>query len=251
MRRLFRFAAALVLLSMMGSAFADPESQFDEGLRLYRSNDMNGAIVAWENVVQRGVVSGPLLYNLGNAYYRSGKVGKSILCYERARRLTPRDHDISNNLDLARLAVVDKIDSPLRLVLWNWIDSVRDYLGLNELAKLFLTVGFLFAGLLAAWRFGPLRLRTAARRAAITAAFLYVVVGSWYLWRADLDTRSFGIVMATKTDVFSAPDSAAKQLFSLHEGTKVRCGESLSGWVNVRLADGRRGWISISDMERI
>ncbi len=80
---------------------------------------------------------------------------------------------------------------------------------------------------------------------------LYIITGAWYAWRAGIEAHPCGVIQATKTDAFSAPDAAATQLFSLHEGTKVQTGEKLSGWVNIRLADGRKGWIPMADVERI
>ena len=245
--------ATLVLIALLitVSVHADPHSSFEEGLRLYRANDMPGAITHWENVLRQGAVSGPLLFNLGNAYYRSGQIGKSILYYERARRLMPRDRDVSVNLDLVRLATVDRIEKPVRLIIWNWVDAVRDYLSLYELGTIFSVLGFLALGGYLGWRYAPRAWNQALK--AVMAIFLviYGISGAWYSWRAILDSRHFAIVTCVKTDVSSAPDAASTQLFSLHEGTKVRYGEILSGWVSVQLEDGRKGWVTLGTAERI
>jgi tetratricopeptide (TPR) repeat protein len=230
---------------------ADPRSSFEEGLRLYRQNDMTGAISHWERVLRQGAVSGPLLFNLGNAYYRSGEIGKSILCYERARKLVPRDRDVETNLDLARLAVVDKIEKPVRLVIWDWVDSARDSFSVHELALAFLVMGFLALGGFLGWRFAPASWRRGLGVVMVILVVVYVVSGAWYGWRAASDSQNYALVMAVKTDACSAPDASSKQLFSLHEGTKVRYGEVLSGWVSVQLADGRKGWVRLGDVERI
>ena len=241
----------LLPLFLMAPVHADPRSSFEEGLRLYRANDMAGAISHWERVLRQGAVSGPLLYNLGNAYYRSGQIGKSILSYERARKLMPRDRDVYTNLDLARLAVVDKIEKPVRLVIWDWVDSVRDSLSLHELAVLFQVIGFLALGSFLGWRYTPLSWRQPLRTVLVIWLVAYALSGAWYGWRAALDTQKRAIVTAVKTDVCSAPDASSTQLFSLHEGTKVRYGESLTGWVSIQLADGRKGWVPISNVEKI
>jgi tetratricopeptide (TPR) repeat protein len=245
------FIAFVAVVLLCGAAAGDPVSRFDEGLRLYRSGDMDGAIGAWENLVRQGTVSGALLYNLGNAYYKTGKIGKAILYFERAQRLLPRDGDVDSNLDLARLATVDRIESPVRLVVWHWVDSVRDYFSLPELATVLQVVGFVGLAIFLTWRIGPTVLGRWLRPALVILIAAYAVAGAWYLWRADLEARGYGIVMATKTDVYSAPEPASKQLFSLHEGTKLRCGESLSGWINIRLADGRQGWMPVQNLEKI
>jgi hypothetical protein len=249
MMRYFLLALLVGLCTTL--AVADPRSEFDEGLRLYRENDMTGAIRVWEQVASRGVVSGELLYNLGNAYYREGNVGRSVLMFERARKLMPRDRDVHTNLDLARMATVDRVERPVRLMIWNWIDAARDFLSMGELARLFQTLGFLLIGSILAWRLGPLSLRSSLKTLMLIFLVLYGWTGAWYGWRAEIETHPSGVVLATKTDAYSAPDAAATQLFSLHEGTWVRTGETLSGWVNIRLADGRAGWIPVGDVERI
>jgi tetratricopeptide (TPR) repeat protein len=245
------FIVWLALLLFAGLCGASPHADFEAGLAAYRSNDMTAAVTAWERVVQQGIASGPLYYNLGNAYYRSNRVGLAILNYERARKLMPRDRDVSGNLDLAHLAVVDKIEPPVRLFIWNWIDRVRDYLTLTELAWMFHLLGVLAGTIFLLWRYGPLKVRGLLKGGLVTVFVLYVVCGSWYVWRVSVDAKMSAIVTAAKTDIYSAPDAASKQLFSLHEGTKIVCGEQLAGWTNILLSDGRKGWVQIGDIEKI
>ena len=60
------------------------------------------------------------------------------------------------------------------------------------------------------------------------------------------------IVMRPVSSVKSSPSyESAKDLFVLHEGTKVKIIDSVGSWNNVELADGRQGWIPSSDLERI
>ena len=58
--------------------------------------------------------------------------------------------------------------------------------------------------------------------------------------------------MRPVSSVKSSPSAdTAKDLFILHEGTKVRLLDSVGGWDNIELADGRQGWIRHSDIEII
>lgn len=245
----------LVFLFLLGfgvsTAQAETASGFEDGLAAYRSGEWDKAAAAWENAIRSGNAGGALLYNLGNAYYRMQQTGRSILWYERAHRLLPRDPDVKGNLELARLAVIDRIEPPVRLIIWDWIDAVRDYLSLRELALLFHLTGALALVLLLLWRFGPGVAARSMRSALIGALLLVAVAGSWYAWRAVLDGQACGILMDEQANVFSAPDAVSTQVFTLHEGTKVRMGERLAGWVNIRLADGRQGWVLSHSVERI
>lgn len=246
-----RSAFILLLLAMTMIAFGQTDPTFEAGLTAYRAGEWEKAAAAWENALRSGSASGALFYNLGNAYYRMQQTGRSILWYERARQLLPRDGDVRGNLELARLAVVDRIEPPVRLMIWDWVDAIRDYFSLRELALLLQLAGAVALLAFLLWRFGPAALTRAARNLVIICLILLVVTGAWYGWRAVLDGRAQGIVMDEKADVFSAPDAASTQVFTLHEGTKVRIGERLSGWVNIRLADGRQGWVLNHSVERI
>lgn len=42
-----------------------------------------------------------------------------------------------------------------------------------------------------------------------------------------------------------------KDLFVIHEGTKVTILDEVGSWRNISLADGRQGWIPASDIEII
>src|SRR5262249_18396747 len=46
--------------------------------------------------------SGNLYFNVGNAWFKAGDVGRAILDWERARRLVPGDPDLLANLGWAR-----------------------------------------------------------------------------------------------------------------------------------------------------
>ena len=58
--------------------------------------------------------------------------------------------------------------------------------------------------------------------------------------------------MVPVSSVKSSPsEDGSKDLFILHEGTKINVLDSVGEWRNIELADGRQGWIRTSDMEVI
>ncbi|MCD8071604.1 MAG: competence protein, partial [Alistipes sp.] len=59
------------------------------------------------------------------------------------------------------------------------------------------------------------------------------------------------IVLSSAVPVKSSPDNASKDIFIVHEGTKVFTGEKLNQWVEITLADGNKGWIIESAIEVI
>jgi tetratricopeptide (TPR) repeat protein len=97
----------LLLVSLSQSA----TELYNKGNASYTQSDFHEAIGSYEEALHH-ITSAPVYYNLGNAYFKSGRIGKAIINYRRARFLAPRDPDINHNLDFARNYRVDKTRSP-------------------------------------------------------------------------------------------------------------------------------------------
>ena len=77
--RIRRACAAMLLVSVWGGALAAQEAFFDEGNRRYQEGDYAGAVELYERILESGLESGELHYNLGNAWFRLGELGPAIL----------------------------------------------------------------------------------------------------------------------------------------------------------------------------
>ena len=75
----------------------------EAGAKAYNESDFERAIDEWRTCVDNGMEDADLFYNLGNAYFRSGKLGFSIYYYKMALRLRATDDDIMHNLKFAQL----------------------------------------------------------------------------------------------------------------------------------------------------
>src|SRR5690606_3967693 len=82
------------------------------------------AIEVYKDLINSGFEGTSLYYNLGNSYYRTGKIGLAILYYEKALKLSPGDEDIRHNLALANLKTIDKVESLPKFFLFEWWDSL-------------------------------------------------------------------------------------------------------------------------------
>ena len=87
---------------------------------------------------------------------------------------------------------------------------------------------------------------------AIVSALLFVVsvVYASVDRKAQLNPTE-AIVMASAAPVKSSPDEGSKDIFVLHEGTKVRVEGSLGEWREIRIADGNKGWVEVASIEMI
>jgi tetratricopeptide (TPR) repeat protein len=246
--------AAVALLVFSGTLLADEAaSLFSQGNQRYSQGDYEGAIEAYEAILQQGFESWQVYYNLGNAYYKIGKLGKAILNLERARRLNPRDDDIQYNLDLANLKVVDRINAIPELFFVRWMKSLAR---LFSAATLGWTALVLYAVTVVLWITRLLatrgKLRSVMTVVVVPIVVLWVLAGSLAAYRVYLDrAEKFAVVMVDKVDVRSAPESSSTEVFVIHEGVKVRLDRQVQEWAKIRLADGKIGWIPVSAIERI
>ena len=73
------------------------------------------------------------------------------------------------------------------------------------------------------------------------------------LWqKRDCMRADDAVIMRPVISVKSSPSAeSSKDLFILHEGTKVRIIDEVGSWNNIELADGRQGWILAEDIEVI
>jgi hypothetical protein len=232
----------------------DPEAIFQEGNRRYQENDYQGALEAYRGILEVGLESADLYYNLGNAHFKAGDLGGAILSYERALRLNPRGPDIRANLELARSLTADEIEPLPRF----WLLS-----GLSWWVQLFprdlLTLGLVLTYLLGAVGLIMVILsrRTSGRRFGtwfVGAGALGVLVfGCTLVAREGLiGSTEWGIVMVEAAAVQSAPSVGDDlTLFQVHEGTRVRVDRTTESWLEIVLEDGRVGWVPSGVLEII
>jgi len=244
----------ILLLLLVTSVAAGPVEELSaEGDRAYRQGDYEAAITAYEKLLAAGYTGGDLLYNLGNACYKAGRLGKARLYYERAAKLLPHDRDLRFNRRFLESRTVDRIAPVPRLPIWNALDSLRDSLPPRLLAAVTWTAATLAAlalaaGLLVSTR----RLRRALRYSALTFAVLFALSLGLLSLRIAADLGPPGaIIQVDKVVVRSAPDPTSQDLFHLHEGTKVTVLKEVGAWLEVRLADGRQGWMPRKSCEYI
>lgn len=239
----------IFILASFAAAIAEPA--FDAGLAAYQNGKWDEAIEHWQSITARGETSGELEFNLGNAFFRRGDVPRAILHYERARKLLPNDKDIQQNLVLSNRGTIDQIPPALRLGVWNYFDKFRDAASPQSLVSLMLILNLLLVVAFGLKLFGKLGYQAIFKQIAVASAIGLCATAFWYGWRSAAVAEEHAIVIAEKSDVYSSPAETSTQLFSLHEGTKVKLGEALAEWVAIELPDGRKGWMPKQDAEQI
>jgi len=207
----------------------------------------------YKSIYDRGVGSAALYYNMGNSAFKTAHYAHAILWFERAKRLDPQNADIMYNLDLANRFCLDKITPLPEFFLHTWLRTVRDSLSANSWAWTTLLFLILAGLLLLTFFFGRSRIgRRWAFYGSICVLLLAMSAFSFgWSQREQLLRRDYAVVFAPVVAVKSAPDKQGKDLFIIHEGTKIRFLDQVGVWGRIELADGRQGWIEAEQAERI
>jgi hypothetical protein len=251
--------AVLTLSLSISPLLAEPslveeaESAFREGNTVFQKGEFEAAIRIYEELAARGYASGPLYYNLGNAYYREGDIARAILNYERARHWMPNDEDLAHNLEVARLMTVDQIEPIPRLFLWDYWDSFRDSLPVSTLILIGYTAYLLILGCVALFSFSrQLGIRRYGILTGTGAGIVLVLVILLLGTRVSrMSSREYGIIMPSVVEVKNAPDDEGPNLFVLHGGSKMKITDRVGEWIQIRLEDGKVGWMNESGAEII
>lgn len=241
----------ILFFTLTVGAFAF-ETSISQANKAYQEGNYNEAITLYESVLEHGEAP-ELYYNLGNAYYKTNQIGKSILNYERALRLRPSFEDAKHNLALANTKVLDKIEPIEVFFVSQWIADFRDLLGSNGWAVLSIATFVITLVLLLFYVFSPRKtIRQTSFFTAIFTLLFAIVFFSFSSSRHNyFEKREAAIVMQGSVTVKSSPDESGTELFILHEGTKVFVREVVGEWSEIKIADGNVGWIKNLEIEKI
>lgn len=249
-RTIVLIATLLVSSHFSLSAMNISKSEADSA---YVQGDYQRAILIYDSLLSAGK-SAEVYYNLGNAYYRMDDIPNAVLNYERALQLSPGDADIRFNLQMARSKTIDKIVPESEMFFVTWYHSLINIMsadGWGILSLVMLGLALLFALL---YLFAdPVWMRKIGFFTSAITLLLFVFF-NLFAWqqKQNVSNEKGAIIMVSAASVKSTPAHNGTDLFILHKGTKVKVvDDSMREWKEVRVADGKQGWIETKQIELI
>ncbi|MCX8043883.1 MAG: SH3 domain-containing protein [Desulfobacterota bacterium] len=214
---------------------------FAEANQAYRETRYEQAAQLYEQIIAAGYTTADMYFNAGNAYYKSGALGKAILKYRIAHLRAPRDEDVQMNLTYALEQTKDKIECPDTYRLLAQLCFWYDLMSQGELCGAFL-IANLFVWLI-------LTVRQVRSHEMLTIA-LAICLFATILFGASFGVKAYamhitpeGVVTAPEITVRAGTSVSDTVLFKLHEGTSFTWKEETDGWVKIELCDGKKGWV--------
>ncbi len=226
-------------LSSLGS---DPAALFDSANKLYDAGKFAEAAAGYESVLRSGRASLAVYFNLGNACFKAGQIGRAIAAYRRAELLSPRDPDLRANLRFARNQVQGSTLVP------TLAERALLAISLSEWTCLATAAVWFFFLLLTFGQWRP-ALRRSLRNYVIVEGFLTILLcaglgGAVYLARAN----TTAIVITRDAVVRQGPLDESKTLFIAHDGAELRVLDQKDNWLQVATDSRHLGWMRRDQM---
>lgn len=256
MRRARCWSLGAVALWLVGLMVHDVhaqsvQQQFFQANQHYASGRYEEAARGYESLLQAGVETGNLYYNLGNAYFKLGRKGKAIANYLRARKAMPHDGDVFANLNfvtslLEEAQIEESLGWPQRL-----FAAMRDALTPGGWFGLCAALFWLVCVIL-----GVCVFRVGFRKTGgVLSAALLVVWGLGLFFfghaAAHVSKRHLAVIIEPTVEVRYSPSYSGALAFELHEGLQVRIVRQEGQWTHVRLTRDKSGWVPSTSLEKL
>ncbi len=227
------------------------QDNYTQANELYAAGEYAEAAAMYETILAEGK-SAEVYYNLGNAYFKQGELAQSILAYERALRLEPRNKDAKHNLQFAQTRIVDNIEDNTAFFLAQWTTTLRNTL--HQITWMTISMAVFLLCLMGIICFAFAHNVTIRKIGFHTAwiALLCAIISCSFagsLHKRDTE-RKEAIITQSIVNAKSSPDKSGTDLFVLHEGTKVNIRSTLAGWAEINVGN-HIGWVNQTALERI
>lgn len=252
----------LVSVSLLGLSGVDlkaaeaarADSLWNAAVAAYSEGLWSEAAESWSAISDMGLESEQLYYNIGNAHFKADNIAYAILNYERALKLNPSFDDARFNLEYANTMIQDKIESVPEFFLLSWLKTLSVSFSSDAWAVIAIVMFALCLSMVLLFLLGS---SVALRKTGFGIAIASLLLSLLSFSMASSQKKQYmktesAIVVSPVSPVKSSPgNDGSRDLFVLHEGTKLIILDELGSWKNIELSDGRQGWVNSSDIEII
>jgi tetratricopeptide (TPR) repeat protein len=219
-------------------------SLFSKANNEYVAGNYDQAISLYNKIYSDYGANANLFYNMGNAYYKKGDVGRSMLFLERASWLDPSSADIKKNLDVLR---TNCVLMPAELSL---VDYYLEYLKVNQW-------GYVLSGLILIYSIlvfiRGVKVDFLSRGAFYKMTFLFMLGCGACLYiifnqRSDFDKV---VVLNKDISVKRSPYELVEQVATCKAGRILYIIREHGDYFYISNHLGVTGWVKKSDVERL
>lgn len=219
------------------------EMLWQEAAESYDRGNYSSAVEKYNRILERDFSSPELYYNLGNSFFKSGKLGASIWAYRRALKLGPDMEQAKANLQYVRGFNADKIEGKgggFILDIWNFLTGFFTSSGYLML----FAVAWWITGLLAGFMIIKPGIRLLAYYLLIVSVVIAIFAAAASVRRIKLDRlTTWGVLTAQAADIREGPGTDFQKIEIGHEGLEFKILGEREGSYLIELGNNLRGWV--------
>ena len=245
-----RLTALLLLIFCVHPSAAEDLQEavrnFDEGNLHYRQGEYRGAVDSYSQAIDESVVSGALLFNMGNAYFRLDEIGQAIRYYEKAAEVIPESTELRHNLVIARAQTIDQfsqLPKPIWESWWQWVIRTFGSRALFAVGVAF----YLGAAVTVAIRIRDGQTPWRRRILTLTAVLAAVFISTGFAASVEEQTARRAVILTDEVSLRESPDGPTSDT-EIHEGLVVGVATARAEWVEITLPNGVRGWVRAASL---
>ena len=228
----------ILSLFICSQSFAS-EQTFGLGNKQYVNENYSVAISLYDSILESGLESSELYYNLGNCHYKKNDWTNAIWHYEKSLQLNNNVKTI-HNLELAKLKIIDRIEPLPKLFYKKWWINLSQTLS----TQVWQILGLFGVGLIFILQL--ISQFTSLKNKLTTKIFYTITVIIFFITQTSYHnnfTKKEAIIFSETITVNSAPTINSTNLFTLHAGSKVEILDVIGDWINIKISNGNSGWI--------
>ncbi len=242
----------LFLILLINYSFSQ-NSDFDEANTLYNEGKYIDAIEVYSGIIDNGLHSADLYFNIGNSYYKINDTPNSIFYYEKALLLEPDNESVKNNLTYAQNMLIDKIETLPKnqiTVLFDSILSTFSYEYWQFFTIFFQLLFTIFFILFVISKTSVHKRKYFTYSSASLIVFIITLIVSINSKNNYLDSNP-AILYDKEISFRSEPNLRSEEIFKLHEGLKINIKETINDWSLIELSNGSEGWVPTISFRKI
>jgi tetratricopeptide (TPR) repeat protein len=249
MNKIYLKAFCILFSLLFTLASKANEPLLDSAKTNYDKRAFKLAIEQYESIKAKGLTSSDLYYNLGNAYFRNGQLGFSILNFEKAIKSNPSHENAKFNLELANTKLADKFEAIPQASVARVLVGINNGVSHNILSIIAVAIFLFGAGLFLIAKKDKNRKRIKFAKVLLFFGAIITFIAWQQKWAVD--EYKAGITLSISSNIFSEPNPSSTLLFEIHEGTKLEILSKSGDWLNIKAPNNEVGWVELKSIGEI